>query len=75
MDEQDTLPAFFSLPNEDWTGAASDFSRECNAALRPIFLRYMSLGYSLRDMAYIAMTEAYSISLELIAARRRNKQP
>lgn len=50
------------------------FTSEVCAALRPIYAKYLEMGYSIREIGHLAAAEAYYLESR-IALERRFKIP
>lgn len=58
--------SFFNPEHDAWTAEASDCGDEVRAIMRPIFEKWIALGYSPREIAYIATTSTFSLESEIV---------
>lgn len=56
--------------NDEFTSEAHGLRQELYDALYPIMRYWADRGYSLRDISYLAMTEADHVGLSLILDKR-----
>ncbi len=68
--------SIFDQYEESWTEEASELGRKIHAVLRPIFKEAAESGIKIREIGYIAHSEADMITCEMVvhAGIERRKQ-
>lgn len=64
----------FEEDSEEWTREANQFANEIRKAIEPIIQKWVSKGYSIRELAYIAMTEADYTSIKALVFKKIKKK-
>jgi hypothetical protein len=64
--------------HEEWTDVAIDIDREAELAVKPIFDKYIALGYSVRGIAYMIgeatrSKAGHMLVLQRIERRKENR--